>query len=299
MLFLLSLFLIEANEDKTMTQRCKKEHSPLLNELKLCTEVGPTLSDHRIRLLEAIDEVGSLTKAAKLIGISYRSAWDALDEMNNLSDLPLVLRSVGGKNGGGSQLTAFGHKTVSLYRALQQEYALALKNIQQVLKQPEQTSDWDSDIAGFRRLLRQFSMRSSARNQFMGSVVGLKKGPVDFEVTLRLSNTTQIIAMITKESAESLGILLDQELYALIKSSSVTIVTDKRLKLSARNQIWGTIQAIHTGPINSEVVIDIEGNKSVCAVITTESAEQMQLSVGLEACAAFKASSVLLCSFNG
>lgn len=282
-----------------MDHSCKKTHVPLLNELKLCTEVGPSLSDNRIRLLEAIDELGSLTKAAKQIGISYRSAWDALDEMNNLSDLPLVLRSVGGKNGGGSQLTDFGRKTVSLYRALQQEYAQALKNIRQGLLEQGNSTEMESDIAGFRRLLRQFSMRSSARNQFIGTVSGLKTGPVDFEVTLRLSNNTQIIAMITKESAESLGINLDQELYALIKSSSVTLVTDRKIKLSARNQLWGTIHSIHTGPINSEIVIDLDGNKSVCAVITTDSAQKLQLSIGQEVCAAFKASSVLLCSFNG
>ena len=73
----------------------------LLGELKLCTEVGPSLGDTRIQLLEAIERLGSLSQAAKSIPMSYRAAWDALDEMNNLAEQPLVIRTAGGKNGGG------------------------------------------------------------------------------------------------------------------------------------------------------------------------------------------------------
>ena len=83
----------------------------LLGELKLCTEVGPSLGDTRIHLLEAIDRLGSLTQAAKSIPLSYRAAWDALDEMNNLAEQPLVVRTTGGKNGGGTLLTAYGKQT--------------------------------------------------------------------------------------------------------------------------------------------------------------------------------------------
>ena len=50
--------------------------------------------------------------------LSYKAAWDAVDAMNNLADRPLVLRSTGGKNGGGTLLTEHGKKVVALYRAL-------------------------------------------------------------------------------------------------------------------------------------------------------------------------------------
>jgi molybdate transport system regulatory protein len=142
-------------------------------------------------------------------------------------------------------------------------------------------------------------MRSSARNQFMGTVFALRSGPVEFEVTLQLDEHINIISVITRESAESLDIVPGQELYALIKSSSVMLVTDRALKLSTRNQLWGTISKIHRGPINSEVVISLPGDKTVCAVVTTESAQSMQLMEGQEACAAFKASAVLLCNYQG
>jgi molybdate transport system regulatory protein len=77
------------------------------------------------------------------------------------------------------------------------------------------------------------------------------------------------------------------------------LVTDRQLKLSPRNQLWGHISKIHRGPVNSEVVINLPGDKTVCAVVTTESADNMQLQENQEACAAFKASAVLLCSYQG
>jgi len=262
--------------------------------------VGPSLGDTRIQLLEAIERLGSLSQAAKSIPMSYRAAWDALDEMNNLAEQPLVIRTAGGKNGGGTQLTAYGKQTVALYRALQAEYQQVLERVQQQLQnKPYQQDDNFYDITQFRRLLRRISMRSSARNQFVGTVVALRTAPVDFEVTLQLDDNVQLIAIITRESAESLGIAMGQELYALVKSSSVMLVTDRRLKLSPRNQLWGHISKIHRGPVNSEVVINLPGDKTVCAVVTTESADNMQLQENQEACAAFKASAVLLCSYQG
>ena len=288
-----------------MSKNALSTTGSLLSEFKLCTEVGPSLSDTRIQLLEAIDRLGSLTQAAKSISISYRTAWDSLDDMNNLAEQPLVIRSTGGKNGGGTKLTAYGKQTVALYRALQAEYQHALSQLQLQLQKEKPCSGKPQDgcehydAPRFRRLLRRMSMRSSARNQFMGTVVAVQAGPVEFEVTLDLDENTQLIAMITRESAERLDIFPGEELYALIKSSSVMLVTDHQLKLSTRNQLWGTISHIFRGPINSEVVITLPGNKTVCAVVTTESVQMMQLQEGQEACAAFKASSVLLCNFRG
>ena len=57
----------------------------------------------RIGLLAQIAESGSISKAAKAIGMSYKAAWDAIDIMNNLAGQPLVERTVGGKGGGGER----------------------------------------------------------------------------------------------------------------------------------------------------------------------------------------------------
>ncbi|MBP8221486.1 MAG: winged helix-turn-helix domain-containing protein, partial [Aeromonadaceae bacterium] len=89
----------------------------LRTKLEVETEFGAFLGDTRIRLLEAIAIHGSISQAAKKVPLSYKAAWDAIDNMNNLAEQPLVLRSAGGRQGGGTQLTAYGKKVVALYRA--------------------------------------------------------------------------------------------------------------------------------------------------------------------------------------
>ena len=70
----------------------------------------------RIGLLAAIGETGSITSAAKAVGMSYKGAWDAVDTMNNLAGEPLVVRSTGGKGGGGTTLTPRALKLIDTFR---------------------------------------------------------------------------------------------------------------------------------------------------------------------------------------
>ena len=80
------------------------------------------LGGDRIDLLEAIDRFGSITRAAREVGVSYKTAWDAVDAMNNAAERPLVERAAGGLGGGGTMLTDEGKETVRLYRVLQGEH---------------------------------------------------------------------------------------------------------------------------------------------------------------------------------
>lgn len=267
----------------------------LFGALNLSADKGLQLGDNRIRLLELINELGSLSQAAKAVPMSYRAAWDALDEMNNLANEAIVVRVTGGKNGGGTQLTPYGKQTVALYRAIQSEYDDILQRIQDSLIQANHEQSEYLDIDQLRYLLRRIGLRSSARNQIVGKVVGLRTSPVDFEVTLEIGDGLHLISIITEESAQSMDIRLGQELYALVKSSSVMINTDPSLKLSPRNQLWGEISRIQLGQVNSEITLSLPGNKTICAVITTESVQHLNLKEGMRACAVFKASSALLC----
>lgn len=77
--------------------------------------VGPG----KIALLEAIDETGSLTAAAKRIEMSYRRAWLLVDQLNRSLKRPAVISANGGEHGGGSELTDVGRKLVDLYRRIE------------------------------------------------------------------------------------------------------------------------------------------------------------------------------------
>ena len=271
------------------------EHIPhrLRGTLSVDTEFGSFLGDTRIRLLEAIDKHGSITQAAKAVPLSYKAAWDAIDAMNNLADQPLVLRSTGGRNGGGTQLTEHGRKTIALYRALEEAYQSALDRLSTSMNEGQ-----SSNFQQFRQLLKRMSMKTSARNQFAGLIVGLREGDVDFEVRLKLDDENEIVAVITRESAETMGLTIGVEITALVKSSSVLLLNDREVRTTARNHLWGEITRIHDGPVNSEVILALPGGRSVCAVVTHDSVEKLGLAVGEPVCAIFKASAVILCLYQ-
>ena len=65
----------------------------LTRKLLIDTAMGSFLGDKRIRLLEAIDKAGSISQAAKAVPMSYKAAWDAVDDVSNVAPEPLVNRS--------------------------------------------------------------------------------------------------------------------------------------------------------------------------------------------------------------
>ena len=65
------------------------------------------LGEGRVHLLKAIQETGSLSKAAKSLNISYKKAWQLIDSVNKSAEKPVTINSVGGKGGGGAELTEY------------------------------------------------------------------------------------------------------------------------------------------------------------------------------------------------
>ncbi|WP_319016885.1 winged helix-turn-helix domain-containing protein [Diaphorobacter aerolatus] len=63
--------------------------------------LGHVQTDRRIDILRQIDELGSISKAARAVGVSYKAAWQAVDTLTNLSGVALLARAVGGRGGGG------------------------------------------------------------------------------------------------------------------------------------------------------------------------------------------------------
>lgn len=239
----------------------------------------------RIDLLSKIAELGSITQAAKAIGMSYKAAWDAIDRMNNLAGEPLVTRLTGGKGGGGTQLTARGERLIVNFRTIAQVHREFV----------DQLGSHASDLVDDFYLMKKIHMKTSARNQFLGRVTALKKGAVNDEVELEIMGGQKIVAIITCESTESLGLALGVEAFALIKASSVILMAKEHgAKLSARNRLAGRVARVQPGAVNTEVVIDLPGGGAIVAIITNESANALGLVPGTEAEAVFKASSVIL-----
>lgn len=81
----------------------------------------PFVGNGRVTLLEYIHETGSMSKAAKKLGMSYKKAWELVQSMNKQSNKALVVKSTGGKNGGGTSLTETGHQVVKQFRVLEEK----------------------------------------------------------------------------------------------------------------------------------------------------------------------------------
>jgi molybdate transport system regulatory protein len=239
----------------------------------------------RVELLAAIAQTGSISQAAKAIGMSYKGAWDAIDAMNKLAGEALVERVAGGKGGGGTRLTARGEQLVRNFRALEQLH-------QQFLEQLNgQAGDLSADLT----LISRLNMKTSARNQFFGTVSGIRPGAVNDEIELDIAGGHRIVAIVTHESTASLGLAPGAQAFALVKASSIILMTEgEGARFSARNQLAGTVSRLTPGAVNTEVVLDLTGGGSIAAIITNESARSLELAEGRTATAMFKASSVIV-----
>ena len=76
------------------------------------------LGEGRVQLLKAIAKTGSLSKAAKSMGMSYKKAWSLIDAMNARAEKAVVDSAIGGKKGGGSTLTDYGHSLIEVFERI-------------------------------------------------------------------------------------------------------------------------------------------------------------------------------------
>ena|ERR1700676_966979 len=83
------------------------------------------LGPGKIRLLEAIGNTGSISRAGRALGMSYRRAWLLVDDMNRCFRAPVVATQPGGARGGGAELTEFGLQLIENYRAIETQAAAA------------------------------------------------------------------------------------------------------------------------------------------------------------------------------
>jgi molybdate transport system regulatory protein len=88
----------------------------------------------KIRLLESIDSCGSISAAGRAMNMSYKRAWDLVDEINRICQRAAVKRQAGGKNGGGAMLTPFGLSLVARYRKIERSAESAARKELQALR---------------------------------------------------------------------------------------------------------------------------------------------------------------------
>ena len=258
-----------------------RDASLLIGELK----VAGRLDARFFALLEALDATGSLRKSAQAAGYSYKGAWMLLEAACELASQPLLETSTGGAGGGGTRLTETARALLQAWRDLQRHHETFLSDQEAwLLHQPA--------LAG---ILRRFGMKTTARNQFPGTVTAVETGPVTAQATLTLASGQEITASMTAAAAKKIKLKKGQQGIALIKSSAVVLVTDLAgYALSARNQLAGTISRVEKGAVSSLIGLTLPGGLVVTASVTNDAVAALGLAVGQPATAVFKAYAVML-----
>ncbi|WP_394561317.1 TOBE domain-containing protein [Aquipseudomonas alcaligenes] len=239
-----------------------------------------TLAQHiarrpqRIALLQQVAQQGSITRAARAAGLSYKAAWDAIDELNNLAGQPLVERSVGGKGGGGARLSPTGERLLQLYQRLEQLQA-------QFLDAAEQ----GEDLA----LLGRLMLRTSARNQLSGRVAAIHAQGRNDLIEIALDDDNRLQAQITHDSTERLELSIGSPVIALFKAGCL------QLGEPGPDALHGEVeQVLDDGDGPCEVRIALRGGQRLCALVEAEQLRSLDLAPGRAVHARVQAAQVLL-----
>ncbi|MCU5774232.1 molybdenum-dependent transcriptional regulator [Erwiniaceae bacterium BAC15a-03b] len=236
----------------------------------------------RIELLKQIQHTGSISQGAKLAGISYKSAWDAINEMNQMADRLLVERATGGKGGGGAILTLYGERLIQLFQLLEQIQQKAFDVLQ------DDQLPLDSLLAAISR----FSLQTSARNQLFGTITERDNLQVQQHVEVLLADgVTRLKAALTEQSADRLQLSAGKEVLVLIKAPWVAVT---REATDADNQLSASVSQIERGEQQSEVLLTLGSGETLCATLLNSVADLQQLQPGVSVSASFNADQVII-----
>ncbi|NOX15456.1 MAG: LysR family transcriptional regulator [Epsilonproteobacteria bacterium] len=233
------------------------------------------LGKGRIELLKNIDTYGSLSKAAKSMNMSYKAAWDSLNEMKKISNIPLVTTSTGGSGGGGSRLTNRAKEYIKMYDLLH-------KSQQEFLKSIELHTDNFSDLQTF---LQRNSLRTSARNQLFGKVIKIQKSSINSKITIQIDEAIKIVSSITNQSIKQLGIKNNSNIFVLIKAPWLKISTQK---IDEENQLETTVKKIKKENDLVEITLQTNSNLMLISVMTLDKFQTLGIKQSDKVIASFK-----------
>jgi len=238
----------------------------------------------RIALLKQIEQTGSISQGAKNAGISYKSAWDAINEMNQLSEHTLVDRATGGKGGGGAMVTRYGQRLIQLYDLLGQIQQKAFDVL---------GADDGMPLNSLLAAISRFSLQTSARNQWFGTITALDHQQVQQHADVLLADgATSLKVAITSQSVQRLNLEQGKEVLVLLKAPWVGITSDEARASQADNQLRGHISHIERGELQCEVLMSLPDGQQLCATVPVQEAQH--LAQGTEVIAFFNADKVIL-----
>ncbi|WP_105901564.1 TOBE domain-containing protein [Vibrio gangliei] len=237
----------------------------------------------RIALLEQIGASGSISQGAKLAGLSYRAAWNAINDMNQVSPYPVIASETGGKGGGGAKLTEFGTRLIKVYSLMNQMQTMVM----QALMDTNVTTESLLDV------MSHFTLKTSARNQLKGKVIRIESQDVKDKVVVQLESGSEISAVITHVSTLQLNLAIEKEVLLLFKAPSV-MISETAKPTTDYNQLQGQLVHLTQGVESSEVFLDIGAGTLLYASVIHDSLQNVNLQLDKFYFASFDPNQILV-----
>jgi molybdate transport system regulatory protein len=178
--------------------------------LALAPALHAASADKRVDILRRVAQTGSISQAGRDAGVSYKAAWQAIDTLTNLAGVPLVERAVGGAGGGGARVTSQGMALLAAADAMDSARRAVLARLQ--------------PGKGNGPPPLPLSLRTSMRNQVPCTVKALCGRSRIVQVHLQVvGDDALLVALITRESVELLGLQLGLPVLALCKATAVRV----------------------------------------------------------------------------
>ncbi|MGE0332863.1 MAG: TOBE domain-containing protein [Ramlibacter sp.] len=227
---------------------------PVTSPVSYTLALSHASADKRIEVLRAVGASGSISQAARDCGVSYKAAWQAIDTLTNLAGAVLVERVVGGAGGGGARLTPAGSQLLDAAAQLAQARHQVLGRLAAVpARMPA-------------------LIRTSMRNQLPGEVVSLQAQGTIVRVHLRLPGGATLVARITRDSAQLLGLAGGQGVIVLCKATAVTVAPADGAAVPGANLLAGRVARVSRGEQGDEISAALDGGLALVGFAPPRSA---------------------------
>lgn len=206
----------------------------------LLQALGHPLSDRRLQVLRALETCGSISQAAREVGVSYKAAWQAIDTLSNLAGVPVVAKSVGGAGGGGARLTQAGQDLLRAAQAMAQARGAVMQHLQTAVP------------------VQRLGIQTSMRNQWPCVVQKVElAGPLALVHVQSTHGDLFVTARITAESAQLLGLQAGMSVLAMCKATAVEVSDAAAMQATTSNTWQGKATHVTQGEIGDEISLQM------------------------------------------
>ncbi len=236
------------------------------------------------KILMKIMETNSLTATAQQLNISYKTVWNYVTRLNNLSNKKLIETKIGGKGGGAAYITEHGKTFLNLSEDIS-------KNLTRLL------SLWDNDKLDSKllsKITKRYTLKTSARNQIPATVVDIENNDLTVLIKAQTKEQELIKAQLTLESLKALGIDKGTEVFLLVKAPWIAIAVDEKQNNSMMNSIPARINEIIKGKSTCEIIMESNKGLEIVSSINIELLYKLKIETGARVFANFESSNVII-----